>query len=36
MVFPLQNNTDPYHSYTYYQAVIVSELVAMFSLYMIL
>jgi hypothetical protein len=36
MVYPLQNNTDPYHSFTYYQGVIVSELVTMFSLFIIL
>jgi len=36
MVYPLNNNTDPYHSFTYYQGVITSELVSMFGLYIIL
>lgn len=36
MVYPLNNNTDPYQSYTYYQAVIVSELVSMLGLFIFL
>jgi hypothetical protein len=36
MVYPLNNNTDPYHAFTYYQGVITSELVGMFGLFIIL
>lgn len=36
MVLPLNNNTERYHEYTYYQAVIVSELVTTLSLFIIL
>lgn len=36
MVFPLNNNTDPYHSFTYYQAIITSELIATLSIFIIL
>ena len=34
MGFPLGNNTDSLHDYTYYQAVIVGELIATFALFM--
>jgi hypothetical protein len=36
MVYPLNNNTDPYQSYTYYQGIIVSELVCTVSLFIFL
>lgn len=36
MVFPLNNNTDPYHDFTYYQGVITSELVCTLSLFILL
>jgi hypothetical protein len=36
MVFPLNNNTDPYHEFTYYQGVITGELVSMVGLFVFL
>jgi hypothetical protein len=36
MVYPLNNDKDPYHPFTYYQGVITSELVSMFGLFIVL
>jgi len=33
MGYPLNNGTDGYHSYTFYQAVMVGELIAMMGLF---
>jgi hypothetical protein len=36
MGYPLNNDTDPYHTFTFYQSVITSELVATLALYFLL
>lgn len=36
MVYPLNNNTDPYQTFTYYQGVVVSELVSTLALFLFL
>ena len=36
MVFPLNNDTDPYHSYTFYQGVIAAELLTNLLLFVFL
>jgi hypothetical protein len=36
MVLPLNNDTDPYHSFTFYQGVITSELLTMLVLFVFL
>ncbi len=35
-MFPLDNDTDPYHPYTYYQGVMASELICMLVLFIVL
>lgn len=35
-MYPLNNDTDPYQSYTYYQAVITSEIVCTIALFIFL
>ena len=36
MVYPLNNNTDPYQTFTYYQGVVTSELVSTLGLFLFL
>lgn len=33
MVFPLNNDTDPYHPFTFYQGVIAAELLTTLALF---
>ena len=36
MVFPLNNDTDPYHSFTYYQAIIATEIMVTLIIFFVL